>query len=540
MVSWPRFSFRKKAVSLAVLVGVSGCNGSGTFDGKDPAASRLKPENGGIVADPNDFSRVPVPPADGPQLVPIAMTVAVMRRPDPKAETLGYLRIGARVARSDKPIANEGCADGWYAIRPAGFVCAGPNATLKLDHPLARAVQVEPDRSKPMPYKYAFLRSIAPNYMRVPTKAEQFEYEMRLERHLRNWTKLHHKWDALDVGANDVPLDESGVALGEIPEHAKPMDENTRFGGNGDDHVPWWLQGERRIPNISSFRAPSFAVIADRLKRHAGVSLIGTFVAGPEAQGRRFAISTDARLIPADKLKAESGSPFHGVDIRAIGLPVAFAQKDGTNYYDFPGSSAVRADALEGRAFVSLNGNIKEYGGERFVQTRSGRWLKSTELRTAAKASRLPAWANRKAKWIEISIINQTLVLWEGDVPVYATLVSTGRDGMGDPAKTLSTPTGTFRVYQKHITTTMDSSVADHEFELRDVPWVMYFKSGYALHASYWHDDFGHVRSHGCVNMSPIDARRTFLWSAPDVPEHWHAAYVADGQEQGTIVYIHA
>ena len=536
----PRHSFRKAATCLAALACAVGCNGPSPFEGKDPAASRLKPENGGIVADPNDFSHVPVPPADGPALVPLAMTVAVMKRPDPKAETLGYLRVGARVARSAKPVANEGCPDGWYAVRPAGFVCAGPNATLKLDHPLARALQVEPDRQKPMPYKYAFLRSIAPNYMRVPTKAEQFEYEMRLERHLRNWSKLHDKWDTLEVGANDVPLDEIGIALGGIPEHAKAMDQNARFGGNGDDRVPWWLQGERRIPNISSFKAPSFAVIADRLKRHAGVSLIGTFVAGHEAQDRRFAISTDARLIPADKLKAESGSPFHGVDIKPVGLPVAFVQKDGASSYDFGSGSPVKSDALDGRAFVALSGNIKEYGGDRYVQARSGKWLKSAELRTAAKASRLPAWANKKGtKWIEISIVNQTLVLWEGDVPVYATLVSTGRDGMGDPQKTLSTPMGTFRVYQKHITTTMDSSVADHEFELRDVPWVMYFKSGYALHAAYWHDDFGHVRSHGCINMSPIDARRTFLWSAPDVPEHWHAAYTIDGQEQGTIVYIH-
>lgn len=539
MLSRPRLSFRKAAISYAVFAALPACAGPGPFDGKDPAASHLKPENGGIVADPNDFSKVPVPPANGPQLAPIAMTVAVMRKPDPKAETLGYLRVGARVARSEKPIGFEGCPEGWYAIRPAGFVCAGPFATLKLDHPLARAIQVEPDRSKPMPYKYAFLRSIAPNYMRVPKKAEQFEYEMRLERHLRSYDKLRAKWDELDVGANDVPLDESGVAIGAIPDHAKPLDQNARYGGNGDDNVPWWLQGDRRIPNISSFRAPSFAVIADRLKRHAGVALIGTFVAGPEAQSRRFAIAADARLIPADKLKAESGSPFHGVDIKKVGLPVAFVQKDGSNWYDFSAGTPARGDEVTGREFIALSGNVKEYRGDRYVQARSGRWLKSAELRTAAKSSRLPAWASRKAKWIEISIVNQTLVLWEGDVPVYATMVSTGRDGMGDPQKTLSTPMGTFRVYQKHITTTMDSSVADHEFELRDVPWVMYFKGGYALHASYWHDDFGHVRSHGCVNLSPIDARRAFLWSAPDVPEHWHAQYTLDGQEQGTIVYIH-
>jgi len=539
MLSMPRLGFRKRASSLAALACALGCNAPSPFASKDPAASSLKPENSGIVVDPNDFSRVPVPPADGPQLVPIAMTVAISRKPDPKADTLGYLRIGARVARSEKPVGHEGCADGWYAIRPAGFVCLGPNATLKLDHPLARAIQVEPDRSKPMPYKYAFLRSIAPNYMRIPSKAEQFQYEMRLERHLRNWAKLHEKWDALEVGANDVPLDENGVAAGGVPLHAVPMNESVRFGGNSDDQVPWWLQGERRIPNISSFKAPSFAVIADRLKRHSGVSLIGTFVAGAEAQGRRFAIATDARLIPTDKLKAESGSPFHGVDIRQVGLPVAFAAKEGSYFYDFRGGAPERGASIEGRQFLPLSGNVKEYGSERFVQARNGQWLKSAELRTAAKSSRLPAWANRKAKWIEISIVNQTLVLWEGDVPVYATLVSTGRDGMGDPQKTLSTPMGTFRVYQKHITTTMDSSVADHEFELRDVPWVMYFKGGYALHAAYWHDDFGHVRSHGCVNLAPIDARRAFLWSAPDVPEHWHAAYTVDGQDQGTIVYIH-
>ena len=84
-----------------------------------------------------------------------------------------------------------------------------------------------------MPYKYAFVRAIAPNYLRVPNKDEQFKYEMRLERHLRNWKKLREKWDALDVGANDVPLDERGLAVGKIPEHALPMDQSERFGGSG-------------------------------------------------------------------------------------------------------------------------------------------------------------------------------------------------------------------------------------------------------------------------------------------------------------------
>src|SRR5262249_39111874 len=185
---------------------------------------------------------------------------------------------------------------------------------------------------------------------------------------------------------------------------------------------------------------------------------------------RRFAISADARLIPADKLKADSGSPFHGYDIKAVGLPVAFAKKEGVQSYRFEGGSLVEAGKVVGRSLVALTGSVKELHGERMVERRDGTWLPSADLKTAAKSSKLPGWARGSSKWIDVSIQNQVLVLYEGAQPVYVTLVSTGKDGLGDPTKTLSTPTGQFRIYQKHITTTMDSAVADHEFELRDVP----------------------------------------------------------------------
>lgn len=516
------------------------CDENSWLSRRDPAVMRVKPENASVTPPPDDWSHVPVPPESGPKLSPLSMAAPIYQKPDPKAEVIGYLRLGAKVARSEEPVGRDGCPEGWHAVRPIGFACAGSNFTTKLDHPLVRAITVEPDRDKPMPYAYAFVRAIAPSYMRIPTKAEQFQYEMRLERHLRNHAKLKHEWDELEVGANDVPLDERGVAIGGIPEHARPLDESARFGGSGDDSVPWWLQGERRIPNVSSFKVTSYAVMSNRVKRHAGVSLIGTFVAGAEAQQRRFAISTDARLIPADKLKADSGSPFHGYEISKIGLPVAFTRRQGVTSYHFENGQLREGPKLAGRSLVALTGAVKELRGERMVETREGTWLKSAELKTAAKSSKLPGWARGKTKWIDISIQNQVLVLYEGAEPVYVTLVSTGRDGLGDPGKTWSTPTGTFRVYQKHVTTTMDSDVADQEFELRDVPWVMYFKAGYALHAAYWHDDFGRARSHGCVNLAPIDARYIFFWSAPQVPAHWHAAYSGLGAfEEGTLVHIH-
>jgi lipoprotein-anchoring transpeptidase ErfK/SrfK len=527
-------------LGLLLAAPLAACEGNSWLSHQPPAAMRLKPENGGVTPPVDDWSHVPVPPANGPQLAPISMSAPVYAKPDPKAEVIGYLRLGAKVARSPAPVGKDGCPEGWYAVRPLGFTCVGSNSTIKLDHPLVRAIDVEPNRKKPMPYPYAFLRAIAPSYMKVPSKDEQFQYEMRLERHLRNHAKLHDKWDDLDVGANDVPLDAQGIAIGGIPEHAKPLGESERFGGNGQDKVPWWLDGGRKIPNVSSFKVPSYAVISNRLKRHAGVSLLGSFVGGDDAQHRRFAISADARLIPTDKLKADSGSPFHGYDIKKVGLPVAFAKKEGAKSYRLEGAHVTDTATVAGRSMLALTGSVKELQGERMVETRDGTWLASADLKTAAKSSKLPGWARGDTKWIDVSIQNQVLVLYEGPQPVYVTLVSTGKDGLGEPGKTLSTPTGTFRIYQKHITTTMDSDVAEHEFELRDVPWVMYFKAGYALHAAYWHDDFGHARSHGCINLAPIDARYVFFWSGPEVPEHWHGAYSAHGGfEEGTLVYIH-
>ena len=478
-----------------------------------------------------------MPAADGQKLAPLAMVVSVRSQPNRTSDVIGQLRVGARVSRSDQAVSVRDCPGGWYAIRPVGFVCSGSDATTDLQNPIARAINVEPNRTRPMPYHYGFLRAIAPNYLKVPTKEEQFKYEMRLERHLRNWNKLESSWESADVGANDIALDRDGFAVGEAPRLGMAPPE--RFGGDSDDHIPWWLLPQRQIPNLSNFRAPAYAVIADRVKRHSGVALIGEFTGNEQAQNRRFAITTDARLIPADKIKPSSGSPFHGQDIRGVGLPAAFARSANTRYWLFDKGRVTEGELLQARQFVALTGTVNEFRGRRMLQTRDGRWLDSAELWVAAVPGALPAWASKNVHWIDVGIINQVMILWEGQRPVYVTLVSTGRDGLGDPRVTRSTPQGTFRIYQKHVTTTMDSNVAEEEFELRDVPWVMYFKGGYALHGAYWHDEFGRARSHGCVNLAPVDARFVFQWVNPQVPEHWHSVIAGNSFEEGTIVNIH-
>ncbi|HMR80523.1 MAG TPA: L,D-transpeptidase, partial [Polyangiaceae bacterium] len=136
----------------------------------------------------------------------------------------------------------------------------------------------------------------------------------------------------------------------------------------------------------------------------------------------------------------------------------------------------------------------------------------------------------------DISILKQTLVAYEGTTPIYATLVSTGADGLGDPKKTHSTVRGQFLVHTKHVTATMSGDVVGDEFDLRDVPYVQYFTEGYALHAAYWHDSFGTPRSHGCINLAPLDANWLFSWTDPPVPDSWHGVM---SLRQGTLVHVH-
>jgi len=71
---------------------------------------------------------------------------------------------------------------------------------------------------------------------------------MELERHLRSYQKLHEKWDALSVGANDVELDQEGNAVGVFPDDPPALDYNKIYGGDGSDEIPWFFQGGRKIP----------------------------------------------------------------------------------------------------------------------------------------------------------------------------------------------------------------------------------------------------------------------------------------------------
>lgn len=501
-----------------------------------------------------------------------AFVVTVYEKPSESSKKLGYLRLGAKVKRSAEPVGRKGCKEGWYEIEPRGFVCAGPEATTRMDDPLLRAEVKRARSDKPLPYRYGFVRSVAPLYLRVPTSQQQFKSEFKLDEHLE-WYKEHKsEVQTAALGAPDVAVDAAGRVipgkrLGELgrEKNSTELSLGELFGGEGDDDPwPFWLrEGQRLVPNVSEFEVPEFAVFADRARRHTGLAFIGSFATGEHYLRRRFAITTDLRLAPTSKVKPDSGSPWHGVEINdKLSPPFAFVRKRGVQAYKIDGDTAAASGDLDRRGVHKLTGKSQKVEGEKYYEIAGGRWVHHADVGVVIVPTKFPKVA-KQGKWIQVDLSEQVLVLWNGQKPEYATLVSTGRPAIGDPKVENSTPRGVFKIYAKHISATMDADQGSVEsrqegtelkpgdegyvpmkgdgvygktlrrghglFKLRDVPYIQYFERNYAIHGTYWHDVFGIARSHGCINLAPIDALRVFHWTSPAVPEGWHGINVDDG-----------
>lgn len=101
------------------------------------------------------------------------------------------------------------------------------------------------------------------------------------------------------------------------------------------------------------------------------------------------------------------------------------------------------------------------------------------------------------------------------------------------------TPVGVHRVQTKLVAASMrDQPEEDEAYSIDDVPWTQYFSGSVALHGAFWHAGFGQVRSHGCVNLSPYDARWLFGFTAPALPPEWHAVSPTKGTPKGTSIVV--
>jgi hypothetical protein len=223
-------------------------------------------------------------------------------------------------------------------------------------------------------------------------------------------------------------------------------------------------------------------------------------------------------------LQPRHGSSFKGVALDAAHtLPIAWAVRAaqsfipklddaGTHLVSDPGSRS-----FERLARVPWL-KRERIGDQLYHRLDDGHYLRTWYL-AVAEAIAPPNGVKPDEPWGHVNLEQQTLGVYRGDTPIYATLVSTGVEGH-------ETKPGLFEIRSKHVTTSMSDLDPETSPELRysidDVPWTEYFAGSIALHGAFWHAGFGLRHSHGCVNLSPFDAHWLFEHTWPQVAEGWH------------------
>jgi lipoprotein-anchoring transpeptidase ErfK/SrfK len=213
--------------------------------------------------------------------------------------------------------------------------------------------------------------------------------------------------------------------------------------------------------------------------------------------------------IRADATYTVRPSAFAGVLLPEAGLPYPTAWVlVPTVPSRVPGAEPLEADASLSRYTQVYLYSQVEIDGWRWYQIGVDQWMHQTLVAKIIPVER-PADVDTE-RWVSIDLYEQVLIAYEGTQPVFATLISSGLEQW-------PTREGLFHVYIRYTRTIMSGAHGRPDFYyLEEVPWTMYFDGDIGLHGTYWHDDFGYRHSHGCVNLSILDAHWLYQFLAPE------------------------
>ncbi|MBN1655069.1 MAG: L,D-transpeptidase [Deltaproteobacteria bacterium] len=396
----------------------------------------------------------------------------VTEQPHSESIPLGWLRIGSRIRLAKQPTKSSTCASGWYRVYPFGWACAGQGIEIGTELPDSTFAVTPAPQDAALPYSYYFVKEpFVPEYHRLPSRDEQRA--------------------ALGFANRYLELEAKNRATAEK-----------------------FLRGEL------SQEAKSPTVVRRYLER-------GFYIAGADQEMRafrQFVRTVQGSYIKLAQLEERRGSGFHGVELgEQLQLPVAWAVRSArafTPKQRDDGSFRFVADEssepFERLAILPWEG-WERFGESVLHRLKNGRYLKFWFAAVAERIDR-PKEIGDREPWIHVDLSQQTLVLYRGSMPLYATLVSTGLQGY-------DTPVGLFEIRSKHIADTMSDlgpEAGDERYKIEDVPWTQYFKGSLAIHGAFWHERFGLRRSHGCINLAPLDAHYVFNQTWPELPAGWH------------------
>lgn len=251
--------------------------------------------------------------------------------------------------------------------------------------------------------------------------------------------------------------------------------------------------------------------ISDDLEAHNRI----WYQVGTEAYTEGYVYSGDIHPVRTILNKPQMEIPKDGV-LAEISVPYTDAHEEPSSESD-----AVYRMYYETTHWVkSVTTNAE---GQVWYEVRDDKWDKlyyaraeHIRIMTTDELAPISPEIPNKDKRIQVRLDQQIVIAYENNIPVFVTAASTGgilRIG------TYTTPQGNFLTYYKRPSRHMAAGdIAASGFDLPGVPWVQYItESGISFHGTFWHNDFGRPRSHGCINLASNAAKWLYRWTSPQV-----------------------
>jgi hypothetical protein len=253
----------------------------------------------------------------------------------------------------------------------------------------------------------------------------------------------------------------------------------------------------------------------------------------------------DEQIVPAKDMKLETPSEFTGriLSERPVtaGRRAAWVVSHETPVRAQPRIKVEPTGQLVYHSSIEVLTEIKRGGGGVWVTVPDALgpgvdgYVESMKVRYWDPGPALAGIGDDEL-WLDVDVGQQMLAVMRGGEPTFLTLVSSGTGAKPNTA----TPRGIYRIRNKVALGAMRNrpeDASESPYHVEAVPWVMYFDGRFALHGAYWHNGFGHRKSHGCVNLAPNDARYVYGLVSPDVPAGWISSYEHSG-ELGSVVRV--
>jgi lipoprotein-anchoring transpeptidase ErfK/SrfK len=427
---------------------------------------------------------LPEPPPDASDVKTVEVTVPeanIQIRPW-SSPMVGNAIQGARlpVKGTVKPT-RGGCSTKWYALEPFGYLCG--REAKPTDQPATTEQVLQVREGSRLPFQYVMALVKDEDKIDMWASLDDLKNGNPPERQLK-------KGDT--VAITDKPYVQDGVKYWVSVDGKVIPQKGFSLMGSG---ASW-----HGVDITPSTPLPFGWITPD----HA------TVYAQPPEKGQKPQ--------PLKDVKLDRRTRVNIVDERMVGsrkyLKVTVAEPPPPPTFGeiFADSEKKRPKPADANATVNASANPDANANVNVNVNEM--WVSADAVNEVRKLEHPKTVPEGMQKWIDVDLGEQVLVLYENDQPVYATLTSSGR--------AIATPMGTYPVWAKVSAITMKNQpYEDKPYYVNKVPWSTFFQWHNAIHGAYWHDRFGVTKSHGCVNVAPLDARHVFEWVTPPLPPGW-------------------